>query len=88
VVATVVVPFVLCSGWLSSWFSTFDSSVIASLSPPIIAHVIAGSGWAFPCFSYIVPQMSGSDEFFYFVSQSVTLIGGVAILAMVVTIFA
>jgi len=32
--------------------------------------------------------MSSLDEFFYFVSQSVTLIGGVAIVAMVVTIFA
>jgi len=32
--------------------------------------------------------MSGSDEFFYFVSQSVAFIGGVAIVAMVVAILA
>jgi len=32
--------------------------------------------------------MSSSDEFFYFVSQSVAFIGGVAIVVMVVTILA
>jgi len=32
--------------------------------------------------------MFGSDEFFYFISQSVAFVGGVAIVAMVVTILA
>ena len=32
--------------------------------------------------------MSGLDEFFYFVSQSVAFVGGVAIVSMVVTILA
>jgi len=59
---------VLCSGWLSPRFSAFDSLIISSLSLPVIVPVILGSGWALPCFSYVVCKMSGPDEFFYFVA--------------------
>ena len=43
---------------------------------------------AFPGFSYVMFEMSGSHEFFYLVSQGVAFISRMAVVAMVVAVFA
>jgi len=56
--------------------------------PPSLVGVNPSSGWALPCFPYVVSKMSSTHKFFYLVVQGVAIFGGVAIVAMVVTIFA
>ena len=43
---------------------------------------------AFPGFSYVMFEMSGSHEFFYLVSQGIAFINRMAIVAMVMAVFA
>jgi len=44
--------------------------------------------WAFPGFSYVMFEMSSPHEFFYLVPQGIAFISRMAVVAMVVAVFA
>ena len=89
-VVAMLALFVLCVGFSRVLFlvlcAQFAGLLIANSS--IVISLISGSGWAFPCFSYVMFEMSGPHKFFYLVPQGVAFISCMAVVAMVMAVFA